>query len=99
MKLPDLSTSIRNPWCLVYRGGVTPGRRPNTRMAYLKSAVPGTNGEAFMGYLMNHDCSSWTLSVRRIEANEIAKRFLGWHQPVPIAIRKAVNAIPKSAGE
>jgi hypothetical protein len=65
-------------------------------MAYLKSAVPGTNGDAFMGYLMNHDCEGWTASVRRIERKDIAKRFRGWHQPVPVAIRKAILAIPKA---
>lgn len=92
----DLTTSIRDPWCLVYRGGAGEGRRPSTRMAYLKSAVPGTNGDSLMGYLMNHDCTSWTLSVRRIERADIAKRFRGWHQPVPAAIRKAVRAIPKA---
>jgi hypothetical protein len=94
----DLTTSIRYPWCLVYRGGQCDGGRskPFTRMAYLKSAVPGTNGESYMGYLLNENLGGWTKTLRRIEHADIAYRFNGWHAPVLERIKKVKKKLPRS---
>lgn len=72
----DLTTCHHSPWALVRRNGDTPGKRPSTRMAYLKGTIaPDGRAVAFTGYIMNNDMTGWTKHPRRIEFGDIVRQF------------------------
>lgn len=88
----DLKTNHHAPWALIRRAGDTVGKRPSTRMAYLKSTIaPEGRAIALTGYIMRTDMTGWTKSVRRIEWGDVIRRWR--HQPTAADVRKAKSRL------
>ena len=88
-----LTTCHHSPWALIFRGGDAPGKRRSTRMAYLVGTVaPDGKAVAVTGYIMNNDMTNWTKHSRRMEWNDIYRRWR--FQPSKIEIETQRKNLP-----
>jgi hypothetical protein len=83
-----LKTSYAYPWALVTRNGQSPGKRPNTRMAFITEAI-AEQGHivSYKAFIGNDDLAAWTRHPRDVEPDAIVK---AWRvAPSKKEIRKA----------
>lgn len=93
----DMTTCHHAAWALVRRNGDTPGKRVNTRMAYLKGTIaPDGKAIAVTGFIMNSDLSGWTKHPRRIEWADIMQQWR--HRPSAAEIARAKRRLPTAKG-
>lgn len=64
-------------------------------MAYLVGTVaPEGRAIAYTAYLADGAMTRWSKHPRRVEFNDIVKRFRGWGQPQAAAVRKIRSKLP-----
>ncbi len=88
-------TNYPAPFALVLRGGVEPGKRPMTRMAFITEAI-ARHGliVGFRGLIGSNTLTGWTRHPRPIEPEAIVRTWRS--RPSAAAIRKARLKLPKT---
>lgn len=88
-KAPPVETTVAAPYALVTRNGATPGKRPNTFLAYIVGTVPrGMSAGEFRAYIGRNGGTTWTAHPQIVSPDDVVARWKGgWPSP------KAIEAV------
>lgn len=86
----NFNTNVPDAWALILRNGHTPGKRRNTRAAFLTDAIV-ENGQpiAYKAFIADASFNNWSVTKRLVAADMIVKR---WRQK---PTREIVAALKK----